>query len=310
MVGSQAGPVAYQTLILHWDGTAWSVVPSPNVGTGANVLAGVVAPAADDAWAVGVARVAGHNQPLTLHWDGTQWSVVPSPNPGSARTSLAAVAAVAGNDVWAVGDYDDGTTDRTLTEHWDGSAWSVVPSPNVGTDRNHLRGVTARAAGDVWAVGEFHATGVLHYRTLVEHWNGSAWEVVSSPNAGPSDSSLLAVTALAPDDAWAVGYFIGDSDAARTLTLHWDGTQWAVVPSPNVGDGDQSLEGVAAVSGTAWAAGAFSYARSHPGGEQLDHALGRAGAGRCRPPRTATPPRTLSTPSRRSRRTTPGPSAR
>ena len=39
-----------QTLIEHWDGTSWSVVPSPN---GCCTLRGVAAVAANDVWAVG-----------------------------------------------------------------------------------------------------------------------------------------------------------------------------------------------------------------------------------------------------------------
>ena len=45
--------------------------------------------------------------------------------------------------------------------------------------------------------------------------------------------------ALAPNDAWAVGFStpVAPPKQAATLTLieHFDGTSWAVVPSPNVG---------------------------------------------------------------------------
>src|SRR5207244_3460984 len=92
--------------ILHWDGTSWAVVPSPNVG----ILFGVAAVSANDVWAVGYYHRSGIAQALTLveHWDGSRWSVVPSPNVDTTDNILFGVAAVSANDVWAVGDYADG----------------------------------------------------------------------------------------------------------------------------------------------------------------------------------------------------------
>src|SRR5438045_3759365 len=52
-VGS-TDPAGYdQTLIERWDGTTWTIVPSPNRPQGNNYLQGVAAAAPDDAWAVG-----------------------------------------------------------------------------------------------------------------------------------------------------------------------------------------------------------------------------------------------------------------
>ena len=45
------------------------------------------------------------------------------------------------------------------------------------------------------------------------------------------------MTAVAPDNVWAVGYYAGDQSAPKsTLIEHWDGTQWTIVPSPNPGN--------------------------------------------------------------------------
>src|SRR5205807_217402 len=106
------------TLIEHWDGSTWSIVPSPNPGVGDTELYGVAAVAANDVWAVGY-YVNGTSPYLTLieHWNGSSWSIVPSPSPGSSVSELNAVAAVAANDIWAVGVYDGGAS-STLIEHW------------------------------------------------------------------------------------------------------------------------------------------------------------------------------------------------
>ncbi|MGI8586143.1 MAG: S-layer homology domain-containing protein [Chloroflexia bacterium] len=225
------------TLIEHWDGSSWSIVPSPNVGSD---LAGVAAVAANDVWAVGDPGT------LTEHWNGSIWSVVPSPNPGG-DSHFAGVAAVAANDVWAVGvSYYD----YTLIEHWDGSTWSIVPSPNVGTCSNYLTGVGAVAANDVWAVGGCGPYG--SFPTLIEHWDGSSWSVVPSPDTGPAGNMLYGVAAVAANDVWAVG-----QDSGGTLTEHWNGSTWSVVPSPNPGGSGFDLRAVAALAtNDVWAVGA------------------------------------------------------
>src|SRR5206468_9107024 len=84
--------------------------------------------------------------------------------------------------------------------------WEVVSSPNVGTSDNQLRGVAAVSANDVWAVGDY-SNGTGHQQTLVEHWNGTAWSVVPSPNVGTGHNVLNGVAAVSANDVWAVGTY-------------------------------------------------------------------------------------------------------
>ncbi len=226
---------------------------SPNVGTSFNELTAVTAIAANDVWAVGVFR--DNNlilRTLIEHWDGTSWSIVPSPNVALLNMFLNGVAAVSSTDVWAVGQVFD--TGATLTLHWDGTSWSIVPSPNGPANASVLSGVSAIATNDVWAVGTDGGS------TLTEHWNGTSWTVVASPSPVPpqrGNNALFSVTANSGTDIWAVGYSVLFSPPApqRTLTLHWDGTSWTLMPSPNVGSFDNFLAGVTSAFGTLWAVG-------------------------------------------------------
>jgi hypothetical protein len=241
--------------------TVWSVVPSPNGDLTNNLLAGVAAIADDDVWAVG--NDAGPGAPmqtLVEHWGGSTWSVVPSPNLGTNGSGLTSVAAITSNDMWAVGQFSTGTVPHTLTEHWDGSAWSIVPSPNIGTAGNVLNAVTAVAANDVWAVGYAEGSGFTVNETLVEHWDGSAWTIVPSPNTGTRTNSLVGVTARSQDDVWTVGTAY-DGIINQTLAEHWDGSTWSVVPSPNVGASHNYLYAVSVPhggpGGSVWAVGQY-----------------------------------------------------
>jgi plastocyanin len=145
-----------------------------------------------------------------------------------------------------------------LIEHYDGAAWTIVPSPNPLSVASYLSTVAAVATSDVWTVGHYlDNSGV--YRTLVEHWDGTSWIVVSSPNAGDGDNALNGIAAANTNDIWAVGYQSSAPGAASsTLVLHFDGTSWTVVPSPNPGGLTSSLAGVVAMAdGRIWAAGFY-----------------------------------------------------
>jgi hypothetical protein len=243
-----------QTLAEHWDGSTWSLVSSPNLGTG-SYLNGVAAISGSDVWAVGYYNNGTVNQTLVEHWNGAQWSVVSSPNLGTSSNYLFGVTGVSVGDVWAVGNYINVNTIRTLVEHWNGTQWSVVTSPNIGISYNYLNGVAAISGSDVWAVG-YYINGTVH-NTLVEHWNGTLWSVVSSPNLGTNSNYLNGVAAVSAGDVWAVGnYYNGPT--VQTLVEHWNGSTWSVVPSPNVGTNNNVLIGVTGVSGgDVWAVGNY-----------------------------------------------------
>jgi hypothetical protein len=247
-----------RTLVEHWNGTAWAITVSPNVGQDDNSLLEVDAVSANDVWAVGYyISDLGLIQTLAQHWDGTRWSVIPTPNNGLQDNLLNSVDAVSANDVWAVGYYvnKQGIT-QTLIQHWDGTRWSIVPSPNAGAGENLLRDVAVVSARDIWAVG-YHIIPRGIYRTLVMHWDGSTWSVVPSPNVA-SETQLYSVSVVAANDVWAVGYYRDTRSVIRTLTIHWDGSAWSVIPSPSVGPFDSQLFSVDAISANdVWAVGRY-----------------------------------------------------
>jgi hypothetical protein len=248
-----------QTLIEHWNGTDWSIVPSPNTNNRLNVLNGVAAISVSNAWAVGNAhsgQAPANQATLVLHWDGTNWSIIPSPSPGSAGlNALYAVDANSANDVWAVGSYANiGGFFQTLVLHWDGTSWNVIPSPNVSGANNELYGVMALGPNNVWAVG-YWGHSSFGFSTLVEHWDGSNWSIVTSANPS-GDNFLSAVSATSANDVWAVGRSRNPFTLmTTTLIEHWDGNSWSQVLSFGV-EPESAAYGVAAVSpGDAWAVG-------------------------------------------------------
>ena len=238
----------------HWDGSSWSLSPTPDVGAGENALNGVDASASNNVWAVGYS---GRNT-LIEHWDGTQWGVVASPNADtSGDNTLTSVDALSSTNAWAVGSSRTATSRKSLIQRWNGTSWSIVSSPNPGTLSNSLLGVAATAPNDIWAVGWKNSGDGL--QSLLLHYDGTGWtEGVAVPKVGTGDNVLTGISAVSSDDVWATGYYV-DGTKYKTLTLHYNGTTWSHVPSPNGADGTSILMGVEASSPTnAWAVG-FEY---------------------------------------------------
>jgi hypothetical protein len=300
-----------RTLFLHWDGSVWSVIPSPSPGTFFNFVRGLAAVTSEDVWAAGyfANSESGPAQTLLLHWDGKGWNVIPSPNPGY----LFAIAAVSAKDVWAVGyfpsgggasqldlgqsdqakspppgsfsdgcglfgpnshAYDirkcksfsktnlsskalvpqEGQSGGTSVLHWNGMNWAVVPIPDVGA--SFLTGIAAASAHDVWAVGYYATASPV--RPLILHWNGRRWRIARTPRLGVrSDNLLLGVAVAGKNSVWAVG----DSPSYptdRILGLHWDGTAWKILRSPKTGGDFEALQAVAAIPAKqAWGVGYY-----------------------------------------------------
>ncbi len=264
-VGSQSNNAnpnnVSSTLIEHWNGTAWSVVKSPNVDTGENVLEGVVAVSPTDAWAVGYTDNKGSlmTHSLIVHWDGTSWKLVKHPDPSSYGNRFFELAATSPDDIWAVGNYFvhplQGPV-HTLIEHWDGTQWSLVKSANAPTSDDNLSGVVALSPTNAWAVGLFSILGGPgNDHTLVEHWDGTQWSIVPSPDVSFT-VGLFDVAAISSTDIWAVGNaYNKNASVSRTVIEHWNGTKWSVVPSPNP-TSLSFLNGVTTLpTGNVWAVG-------------------------------------------------------
>ena len=169
------------TLILHWIGKKWTVVPSPSPTSGFNVLHSVAAVSNGNIWAVGNRSSNADpniSRTMTQHWNGTKWRITPSANHSAFSNVLLSVSVISANDIWAVGEYNaGGSSNLTLTEHWNGTQWSVVASPNGGTDINTLASVARvpipaqRGTQNVWAVGEYFDITSNTWKTLAEYYS-------------------------------------------------------------------------------------------------------------------------------------------
>ena len=145
-------------------------------------LLGIGESAANDVWAV-----SAHH---AFHWDGTAW------------TTRADVPSATYATVWAA----SGVADIATSDHgvlgWNGSTWQALGTFTGGA----IRAISGTSASDVWAGTA--SSGIWH-------WDGSSWRAMLA-------GLVNGVTALAPDDVWAIGL-----DASfQPFVAHWDGASW------------------------------------------------------------------------------------
>src|SRR5262249_47740377 len=131
----------------------------------------------------------------------------------------------------------------------------VVASPAPPGSFSLLESVSCNTATSCFAVGADLDTG----KALVEHWNGSAWKVVSVPSPPAQDLvELTSVSCASASSCYAVGE-TQKFDTQTALIEHWNGATWSLVPPPALAGTDGSaLIGVDCSSATACVAVGFS----------------------------------------------------
>jgi hypothetical protein len=160
------------------------------------------------------------------------------------------VEGIAPDDALVVGK--GGSPLKARARHWDGAQWTRSGAP--GRTYSELYGVSARTASDAWAVGHEYR------RSIAIHWDGNAWARTNTPPPSHDEDqdTLKAVTAISPDNAWAVGRTrLSGGGNYAPLVEHWTGHAWTKTPVKlpyHATDG--IFNGVSAVSASdVWAVG-------------------------------------------------------
>jgi hypothetical protein len=243
------GTAGSSSLILHWNGRAWTRQASQK-----GQLIAVAASSPTNAWAVGYGTSA--SEALTLHWNGKSWQRVSVPE--ASDESLASVTTTSASNAWAVGSYGASTAEALIL-HWNGKRWSKVAAPAVkkayAKETYYLTGVSASSPSNLWMVGllVYPVAGPVGGLTL--HWNGKKWS--EGPTPPGVQSSVAAESAT---DVWTSGCECGGNPGPFD-SMHWNGKSWSSPrdPFPAVNNGIDTGGGVvAAAPGVAWAAGSHS----------------------------------------------------
>ena len=257
-----ANATVVRTLAVHYNGTSWSDVPTPDVGSQANSFYGVAALPDGTAWATGIYTTSsGHtSQALTEHWNGHSWTIVPAADPGSQDDMLYGATGVTDSDVWAVGGYSgpDGFF-HPLIEHWNGHNWTATPVKGVSGDDGVLTAITSAPGEGVWATGQLTSHGPD--QQVVLHLVGSSWLVTHGAVRTPGGAVASAYPesiGVSPLGAWLAGNDrAGHAGFSTLVEGPGPGGHPKELTTPNPTPQDNYLAGIAPVIGghDAWAVG-------------------------------------------------------
>lgn len=174
-------------VVIHWDGTAWSVVPG-RTGEATSVWG----TAANNVYVTHFAPSYGSVE----HWNGTTWTIEQT-----AGAFFSTIHGSSASNIWATGPVF--VAPRT----WNGTAWSTWP-----TVVSYIRSVWVPSTNLAWGVGdEFD----------IKKFDGTSWQDVASPISG-GNAMAYAVWGRTTSDVWAVG----SRGTGNIGIIHYDGAGW------------------------------------------------------------------------------------
>jgi hypothetical protein len=259
------------TLAERWNGTRWSIEPTPSLaGSTASLLFAVSCPSTRTCIAVGsVTERSGITVPLAERWNGLRWSIQSTPNPtrahGRDAAYLGSVSCASRTACIAVGfsGNEAGTAGVTLAEGWNGTSWSIERSLQpAGAAAAFLSGVSCPVPAACTAVG-YSTTLSGGAVTLAESWNGTRWSIQRSATpAGSEAVQLTGVSCAVPSSCTAVGFFTA-AGINVMLAEGWNGTSWSIQRSPYpAGAAASFLSGVSCPSPASCTAVGYSTTRN------------------------------------------------
>ncbi|MGC1183711.1 MAG: hypothetical protein WBA31_00985 [Candidatus Dormiibacterota bacterium] len=279
-VGCQSASLCFAVGVDHtspiveqYQGGAWAggdVPPASPAGLSGTELSSVACASSSLCWAVGGL---GETETLLDEYQAGAWSTVPDAaqtTAGVYSPVLYGVACPTSTSCLMVGATQKGA----LIENWGGGAFSLTQT--AGTERGWLgilQSVSCPSSSSCWAVGATIPNlenQKQEVRTFTEHWNGSTWQVVQSPDPGKNQSQLLSVSCQTESSCYAVGSTEVRKFDTAPLILHLVGGRWKVLQdSLPKKDGEGDLTGVSCATGLGCLAVGADQQLSRPLAESL-----------------------------------------
>jgi hypothetical protein len=225
-----------------WNGTAWTVTPTPYQpnGSASQWLQAVSCTSPGFCAAVGNYADAGSGlrHGLVETWNGTAWTGQAMPDPPGALTStLHDVSCTAPDSCVAVGssalpnEYGQEIS-RSVAWHWNGTQWAVVKVSGLGLKdvNSSFEQISCSSAASCTAIGQFPLGDDLQTQ-VAARYNGTSWTVQALPGKPGSlkNPFVQEVTCTSAASCIAAG-----AGTAGALVERWNGTTWSVqrVPQP------------------------------------------------------------------------------
>ncbi len=192
-----------------WNGSAWSILNAPNPhAENGSAFTAVECVKTNKCEVTGDYAYADVAQSVFAYgYRGTTWTAQKQKNPsGQQINSDNGLSCNAVDTCMSVGSWTN-IGPLALAQSWNGTSWSrrALPAPS-GSKTDELIGVSCISENVCTAVGDW-ANNLNNYpsSTLAEEWNGTSWDLTTTPDPPGSSSSLSNVSCIAAADCVAVG---------------------------------------------------------------------------------------------------------
>jgi hypothetical protein len=223
-------------VIYHLTNGVWQRLPQLYPGA---ELSTISMGAPDDGWAASDYAVTG-NEVLVLHYSQGRWMPVDIPAldavlkgpPGSFGGAIdrISIQMFGPNAGWmfawtetAGGPNNSASRAPVVVLRYEQGVWSPIAAPTV-TPTTTLFSLSAVSADEAWIVGT--AYGTDNPTALFAHYRNGGWSLWPRTFPGVAEN----FTMLSPTDGWA---FDSGPQAGNDSLLHYDGTSWAPVATPD-----------------------------------------------------------------------------
>jgi hypothetical protein len=231
---ARPSPVAPAGVIYHYVNGNWVRLPE----TFANApLASLSMDSPTDGWAVSNPdEIKPGARALVLHYTGGRWRPVDVPaldavlKDGSSflKISVEMFGPTSGwIFAWTDLEPDPSNPNNrpdVVIMRFENGVWTPIAPPAVKTS-TRMFALSAVSADEAWIVGTDYGSGGA-LTTLFAHYVNGAWSLWPKTFPGDSDQSIFM---LSPTDGW-VSYTANDT--GQWVLLHYDGTSWAPVATP------------------------------------------------------------------------------
>jgi hypothetical protein len=218
----------------RWNGHRWQAAPVPTP-TGAE-LNDVACAAKTNCMAVG----GSNSGNLGERWDGTLWNVTRTPTPPGHNAGLGNVACTSATFCMAVGAYctanqaacNQGSGSvRGETARWNGHRWTLFLPPNpTGSAQTFLNATSCTSPSACTTIGQTQTPSGV-WKTIAERWNGTRWQIQTTPNPpGGASAVLIGLVCTSATDCLAVG---ASDNGNPNLAERWNGTNWRIIAIPS-----------------------------------------------------------------------------
>src|SRR5262249_34941161 len=125
---------------------------------------------------------------------------------------------------------------KTLAERWNGTRWTIQGTPNPPQGGGELNGVSCTSASACTAAGNANAGNLAGRST------GHPRSIPPAPTPPRAPFPFRTTVACASASACtAAGASITSSGAFQPLAERWNGTRWAIQPTPHLASGAMGL---------------------------------------------------------------------